>query len=156
MMAVNGMAHPSFMLEVDAIGTTAKPEEVKSVPFTETPMDVNKTAGVGGLTFIVDVVGVEYDNNLKYPESLDDQIDLSVKNLRTMMKQAGLDLSDLVKIRLMVRKGAGDAEKVRAKFYQALTKQAPRLKRQPAAETLMYVEKLDRELAFQIVAIAAN
>jgi enamine deaminase RidA (YjgF/YER057c/UK114 family) len=156
MMGVDGMAHPAFMLEVDAVGTTRKPQEVKYVPFTETPEDVCKTATVGALTYVVDVVGVEYANNLKYPDSLDAQIELAVKNLRDMLRKAGLDLENLVKIRLMVKKGAGDAGKVRSKFYQVLTSYAPALKAQPPAETLMFVEKLDRELAFQIVAIAAR
>ena len=156
MMGVNGMAHPAFMLEVDAVGTTIKPQEVKCVPFTETPEDVCKTATAGSLTFVVDVVGVEYANNLRYPDSLDAQIELAVKNLRDMLQKAGLDLPNLVKIRLMVKKGAGDPDRVRAKFYQVLAHHAPALKAQPAAETLMFVEKLDRELAFQIVSIAAK
>jgi enamine deaminase RidA (YjgF/YER057c/UK114 family) len=156
MMGVDGMAAPGFLLEMDAVGTTLKPQDVKSVPFTEVQMDVCKTATVGGLTFVVDVVGVEYANNMKYPEGLDAQIELTVKNLRDMLQKAGLDLANLVKVRLMVKKGAGDPDKVRAKFYEAVTRYAPAFKTQPAAETLLFVEKLDRELLFQTVAIAAK
>lgn len=156
MMGVDGMAAAGFLLEIDAVGTTVKPEQIKGVPFTEVSMDVNKTATVGGLSYIVDVVGADYAKNMAYKDGLDGQIELAVKNLRDFMQQGGLELKDLVKVRLMVKKGAGDAEKVRAKFYGEVARYAPGFKVQPAAETLMFVEKLDRELVFQIVAIAAR
>jgi len=156
MMGVDGMAATGFLLEIDAVGTTVKPEQIQGVPFTEVSMDVNKTATVGGLSYIVDVVGAEYANNMAYKDGLDGQIALAVKNLRDFMQQGGLELKDLVKVRLMVKKGAGDAEKVRAKFYEEVARYAPGFKARPAAETLMFVEKLDRELVFQIVAIAAK
>jgi enamine deaminase RidA (YjgF/YER057c/UK114 family) len=156
MMAVDGMAMPGFWLEIDAVGTTIKPEEIKGVPYAEVAMDVNEVATVGDLSYIVDVVGNEYSGDMKYPEGMDAQIELAVKNLRDFMKPAGLDLSDLVKVRLMVKKGAGAADKVRAKFYQEVARYAPGFKAQPAAETLIFVEKLDRGLVFQVVPIAAK
>lgn len=156
MMGVDGMAAPGFLLEMDAVGTTAAPEEIKGAPYTEVPMDVDKTATVAGLSHIVDVVGVEYANGMAYKDGLEGQIELTVKNLRDFMRAGGLDLKDLVKVRLMVKKGAGDAEKVRAKFYDALARLAPELKDAPPAETLLYVEKLDREIVFQIVPISAK
>ncbi|HPW16838.1 MAG TPA: Rid family hydrolase [Candidatus Aminicenantes bacterium] len=156
MMGVNGMAAPGFLLEMDAVGTTAKPEEIKGAPYTEVPMDVNKTATVAGLSHIVDVVGVEYANDMAYKDGLEGQIDLTVRNLRDFMRAGGLELKDLVKVRLMVKKGAGDAARVRAEFYEALSRLAPELKAHPPAETLIYVEKLDRELVFQVVPVSAK
>lgn len=156
MYGVNGMAMPAFWLEVDAVGTTAKPADIRSAPYTEVPMDVHKTATVGDLTYLVDVVGQTYAGDMPYPRELDAQIDLAVKNLRDFMKLGNLALGDMVKVRLAVLKGAGTAEYVQGKFHEAMERYAPGYKAKPAAETLLFVEKLDRDLKFMIVPIAAK
>lgn len=156
MYGVNGMAMPGFQVEIDAVGTTDKPADIRSAPYASVPMDVHMTAAVGDLTHLVDVVGQTYSGDMPYPKDLDAQIDLAVKNMRDFLKAGGLDLDNLVSVRLAVLKGAGSAEHVQARFHQAIERLVPRYKARPAAETLFYVEKLDRDLKFMVVPIAAK
>jgi enamine deaminase RidA (YjgF/YER057c/UK114 family) len=156
-MSVDATGDPGLIMEMDAVATTRKPQEVKCQPFTEIKMDVCRTATVGDLTFTVDIPGVDFANNLKAAPGLDAQMELSVKHLHNMLHNAGLTPANLVKLRIMVTPGAGDPFKARARFYQILQRDAPEFKAGTAAEASMVVEAIDvPERLFQIIAIAAK
>jgi len=142
-MVVDGMAAQGFLLEMDAVLTKGSPKAVKRFPFSEIRMDVVKTAAAGGLMFVTAMPGADLAKNMAYADGIDAQIDLAVQNIHQALKKSGRSLADMVKHRLIVKKGTADPDRVRARFHEAVQRLAPALKKNPSAETYLIVEALE-------------
>lgn len=124
LMVVDGMAAQGFLLEMDAVLTKKAPNDVTRVPFSEVQMDVVKTAAVDGLVFVTAMPGADLEKNMALSKSVDDQVEMAVKNVHNALQKSGVSLGNMVKLRLVLKKGAADPALVRAKFYEAATRLA--------------------------------
>lgn len=145
LMIVDGMAAQGFLLEMDAVLTKHSPDSVKRVPFTEVRMDVVKTAAADKLVFVTAMPGADFSKNMATSKNIDDQIELAAKNVHNALQISGLSLANMVKHRLLLKKGAADPAQVRAKFHEVAARLAPGLKNSPSAETFLIVEALETE-----------
>jgi enamine deaminase RidA (YjgF/YER057c/UK114 family) len=156
LMVVDGMAVPGFLMEMDAVAVRRKPESLKRVLFTETRMDVAKAVATGDLVYVSAMPGADFGNNTAMSKNIDDQIEMAVKNVHDALQKTGLSLADMVKHRIVLKRGAADPVQVRAKFYQVVHRLAPALKQIPSAETFLIVEALAaEERVFELIVIAA-
>lgn len=156
-MVVDGMAAPGFLMEMDAVAARGRPEGLGRVPFTEASMEVAKAVAADGLVYLTAMPGADFAAAMTVPESVDAQIEAAVRNVRAALEQAGLSLANIVKHRIIVKKGAADPARVRAGFYEVALRYAPALRDNPSAETFLIVEALagDRR-SFELAVIAAR
>lgn len=157
LMVVDGMAAPGFLLEMDAVFTKKEPAAVKRIPFTEVPMDVVKTAGIDGLVFVTAMPGAVLRQGMALPPDINQQIEQAVKNISQALKESGLTLASMVKHRLIMKKGAADPARVRAKFHETVARLTPGIKVNLSAETFLIVEALESPAGlFEASVIAAR
>jgi enamine deaminase RidA (YjgF/YER057c/UK114 family) len=157
LMIVDGMAAPSFLLEMDAVASRDEPESLERVRVTETSMNGAKVVATGDLVYVVSMPGIDFDNNMVMSNSIDGQIEMAVRNTVNALQQAGLSFGDVVKHRIMMKKGAADPARLRARFYDVAAQYAPDWEVHPSAETFLIVEGLATDdRLFEVAVIAAR
>jgi enamine deaminase RidA (YjgF/YER057c/UK114 family) len=155
-MLVDGMAASGFLLEMDAVATALKPHYVDCVS-TDLKFSMCQTASAGDLTYVSQMPGIGLANKMKTPPDLDGQIQLAVEATHDALQGSGLSLANLIKVRLLLKAGAGDPVQVRKKFYEVAARYAPALKTAPPAETVLLLEGFaSTDRLFELTAIAAK
>ncbi len=156
-MVVDGMAAPGFLMEMDAVAARSRPEGLRRVLFTGTSADLSQAVASDGLIYLSAMPGADFSADMSVPESVDEQIEAAVQNVRAALEQVGLTLADMVKHRIVLKEGSADPARVRAKFYEVATRYAPALRSNPSAETFLIVEGLAGERrSFEVAVIAAR
>lgn len=154
LMVVDGMAVDAFRLEIDAVFTKQNPGRPRRVPLRG--LDLAESVASGGLVFVNATPGPDFAQDTNAADGLDSQLELAVENLADALAKQGSSLDRLIRYRLVVKKGAGDVSRARARFLELAIGRAPKLKGCPPAETLLVVEGLlDRRLV-EVFAIAES
>jgi enamine deaminase RidA (YjgF/YER057c/UK114 family) len=153
---VDGMAGPTFLLEVDAIAAHPKqkgrPDGNRRVPFVP-PMEIARSVEAGDLILLAGMEGAEAGG--VSPNVLD-QVSVAVRKIDDTLRQSGLSIANMVKHKLYVKQGS-DIQAVVGAFHRAATRLAPGLVKHPSAETVIVVEGLaSPELLFEAGVIAAR
>lgn len=147
---VDGMAGNSFLIEMDAIASVKKGNDVKRVLF-DRPMPIARAVSAGDFVFLSGDTGEEAGPDIKA------QIDVTVRKIDKHLRQAGLSIGSIVKARFYLINGSADPEMVRKYFHEAAVKLAPELAKKPYAETMLQVEGLDQPGAHcEFVVIASR
>lgn len=143
---VDGMAGDGFLLEMDAIfdanGKPGRADTFRRVPFTPA-IDISRSVDVGPLVLLAGFDGVSV------PTPSDDavvQAGVAAREIHSTLQKSGLSIADVVKVKLYIRKDA-DVEQVRRAFHEAAAKLDARAARNPFAETVIVVERLDSATA---------
>jgi enamine deaminase RidA (YjgF/YER057c/UK114 family) len=120
-------------------------------------MEGAKAVSTGDLVYVASMPGADFDNNMAMPNRIDDQIEAAVRNTENALQEAGLSFSNVVKHRIMMKKGAADPAQVRARFYDVAARYAPEWGEHPSAETFLIVQGLATDdRLFEVAVIAAR
>jgi len=153
---VDGMAAPSFLLEVDAVAAHPKekdkPESYRRIPFVP-PMEIARSVEADDLVLLS---GMEGSESSGVSPNVVDQVGVAVRKIDEALKQSGLSIANMVKHKLYVKQGSDIQGAVDA-FHRATVRLAPALAQNPSAETVIVVEGLaSPELQFEAQIIAAR
>lgn len=154
---VDGMANQGFLLEMDAVFATGAPDRYARVPLTEVTMDVVRSVAADNLVFLSSMPGIDFENGSATPADVMQQVEIAAKNVQHTLEKSGLSMADAVKVRLFLKKGAGDPAQVRQAFARAAARYAPALANAPIPETMAIVEGLATpQRLFEASVIAAR
>ena len=153
---VDGMAVPSFRMEMDIVASRGDPAALPRVPFTEMPMDIAKSVSAGVLVFLSGMEGIDFDRGNAIAPDLAGQVDAAARKINTALRASGLSPKDARKFRLYVKQGE-DPQAARVAFHRSLRRLDPAFDLAQVAETIVMVEGLAApSLKFEVTTIAAR
>lgn len=119
-------------------------------------MDICKTLTVGKLVFLSGTEAMDYEKGGAVPEDMSKQIKVVVKKMNAALEEIGLNIGNMIKHTIYMKKGAANPIDVIQKFHQECYRLAPSLKEKPSTGTLAVVEGLAVDtFKIEVDAIAA-
>ncbi len=105
-------------------------------------MDISKTLTVGKLVFLSGTEAMDFSKGGAVPEDINEQIEVVVKKMNAALEEIGLNIGNMIKHTLYMKKGAANPVDVIQKFHQECYRLAPDLKEKPSTGTLAVVDGL--------------
>lgn len=119
-------------------------------------MDISKTLTVGKLVFLSGTEAMDYDKGGAVPEDMSDQIKVVVKKMNAALEEIGLNIGNMIKHTIYMKKGSANPIDVIREFHQECYRLAPGLKEKPSTGTLAVIDGLAVDsFKIEVDAIAA-
>lgn len=119
-------------------------------------MDICKTLTVGKLVFLSGTEAMDYDKGGAVPENMSDQIIVVVKKMNAALEEIGLNIGNMIKHTIYMKKGSANPIDVIREFHQECYRLAPGLKEKPSTGTLAVIDGLAVDsFKIEVDAIAA-
>lgn len=131
-------ADKNTLVAVDLVAGAGKGADFKRVPFTFGPKEIVETIGTGPIVFTAGLEAMDFEHGKLVP-GIDEQIDVIVAKLDAAMKNAGMEVGNMISHNLYVTRGT-DPIRVIEKFHAATRKYSPGLKEHPSVGTLVLVD----------------